>query len=110
MYSGITANNPGQKYECEHTALGSKYNYFLVNWKNTTSTTDTFTGLCVPEVCDKEEIEKALQTLSVKNSKVYDYPSDPPTDALFVVCAVFVGIWAGVLTLWSIVISCKSPV
>jgi hypothetical protein len=53
MYSGITSNNPGQKYECQHAKSATPYNYFLIDWKNDTSNIDTFTGLCVPEVCNK---------------------------------------------------------
>ena len=38
MYSGITTNNPRQMYECEHkTALGDPYHYFLVGFKNATT-------------------------------------------------------------------------
>jgi hypothetical protein len=109
MYSGITSNNPGQKYECEHTKLDTPYNYFLIDWRNATSNLDTFTGVCVPDVCNKTEIEKAMQMLSIKTSKVYDYPASPPTDPLMVFSAVVVGLWAVALTIWSIVLSCKSP-
>jgi hypothetical protein len=55
MYSGITSNNPGQKYECEHLK-GAQNNYFLIDWRNTTSGLDVFTGICVPSFCSKEEI------------------------------------------------------
>jgi hypothetical protein len=55
MYSGITSNNPGQKYECEHTK-GFQNNYFLIDWKNSTNDLDIFTGICVPSFCSKEEI------------------------------------------------------
>lgn len=109
MYSGITPNNPGQKYECEHTKLETPYNYFLVDWRNASTNIDTFTGICVPEVCNKTEIEKALQLLSVPSSKVYDYPADPSADPLMVVSAVFVGLWVAALTIWSIVLSCRAP-
>ena len=54
MYSGITTNNPGQKYECEHkTPISDPYNYFLIGFKNTTNNVNTFTGLCVPSQCTK---------------------------------------------------------
>lgn len=55
MYSGITSNNPGQKYECEHLK-GAQNNYFLIDWRNATSGLDVFTGICVPSFCSKEEI------------------------------------------------------
>lgn len=109
MYSGITSNNPGQKYECEHNKLGAPFNYFLVNWRNDSTNIDTFTGLCVPVICNKTEVEKAMQGL-VKNGKVYDYPANPETDALFVASAVIVGLWVLGLTVWSIVLSCRAPV
>jgi len=53
MFSGITNNNPGQKFECEHKSGPHPYNYFLVDWKNNTNNINTFTGLCVPEQCKK---------------------------------------------------------
>lgn len=38
MYSGITTNNPGQMYECQHkTSIGDPYHYFLVSFKNNTN-------------------------------------------------------------------------
>lgn len=109
MYSGITSNNPGQMYECQHNKLGTPYNYFLVDWRNDSINLDTFTGLCVPEVCNKTEIEKAMQGF-VKNGKVYDYPADPETDGLMVASAVIVGLWVVGLAVWSIVLSCRAPV
>ena len=109
MYSGITANNPGQKYECEHALAPTRYNYFLVSMRNSTSNSDSFTGLCAPAVCDKPQIEEALQALSIKTSQVYDYPTDPPSDPLFVLAAVIVGIWVGVLVIWSVIRSFKEP-
>jgi hypothetical protein len=50
MYSGITSNNPGQKYECEHKS-DIPCNYYLVDWVNETAgvETNSFTGLCIPE-------------------------------------------------------------
>ena len=48
MFSGITANNPGQKYECEHKTGNASYNYYLVDWTNHTNNLDAFTGVCVP--------------------------------------------------------------
>jgi hypothetical protein len=109
MYSGITSNNPGQKYECEHAKSALPYNYFLVDWRNESTNIDTFTGLCVPEVCNKTEIAKAMQSF-VKNGNVYDYPANAPADPLMVLSAVVVGLWVGVLTVWSIVLSCRAPV
>jgi hypothetical protein len=110
MYSGITTNNPGQMYECEHkTSIGDPYHYFLVGFKNVTNNVETFTGICVPTKCQKEDIEAALHILKVKFSVVYDY-ADDSTDGLMVTCAVIVGLWLAVLTIWSIVLSCKEPV
>ena len=38
MYSGITTNNPGQMYECEHkTSAADPFHYMLVNFKNVTT-------------------------------------------------------------------------
>jgi hypothetical protein len=48
MFSGITPNNPGQMYECQYKTGQEKYNYFLLDWKNTSSNTIIFTGICVP--------------------------------------------------------------
>ncbi len=111
MYSGIASNNPGQMHECEKAKNNqSSYNYFLINWKNATNNIESFTGLCVPDVCNKTEIEKALQLLSVKNSRVYDYPASPPADPIFIVSTIFVGLWVLILTTWSIILSCKAPV
>ena len=57
MYSGLTTNNPGQKYECEHkTPLSDPFHYFLIGLKNTTINVNTFTGLCVPKNCTKADI------------------------------------------------------
>lgn len=78
MYSGITTNNPGQMYECQHkTSIGDPYHYFLVSFKNNTNNVETFTGLCVPQKCKKEDVEAALQMIKVKYTAVYDYPEDP---------------------------------
>jgi hypothetical protein len=78
MYSGITTNNPGQMYECEHkTPIGDPYQYLLVSYKNATNNVETFTGVCVPDSCSKEEVEVALQLLKIKYTNVYDYPKDP---------------------------------
>ena len=75
MYSGITTNNPGQKYECEHkTMIGDPYHYFLVGFKNSTNNVETFTGVCVPKKCQKEDVEVALQFAKIKYEVVYDYP------------------------------------
>lgn len=40
---------------------------------------------------------------------MYDYV-EQPTDGLMVLCAVFVGLWVSVLTVWSIITSCRQPV
>lgn len=78
MYSGITTNNPGQKYECEHkTSIGDPYHYFLVGFKNSTTNVETFTGVCVPKKCSKVDVEAALQLIKIKFSVVYEYPEDP---------------------------------
>ena len=111
MYSGITTNNPGQMYECQHkTMIGDPYHYFLVGFKNSTTNVETFTGICVPKKCQKEDVEVAMQFAKIKYEVVYDYPEDAGADGLVVVCAVFIGIWLGVLVLWSIILSCKEPV
>lgn len=56
MYSGKTANNPGQMEECQ----ASNYSYYLVFLKNITSRTESFTGLCMPNQCTASDIELAL--------------------------------------------------
>lgn len=60
LYSGIgiTTNNPGQLAEC----LESKYSYYLVFLKDTTTniTTESFSGLCMPTQCKASDIEIAL--------------------------------------------------
>lgn len=104
MYSGITNNNPGQKYECENIA--KNYSYYLADVKNTSNNIESFTGLCVPSICSKEDVEIALQSISI-NCKVYDFPKDTPTDLLLVACLVLVGVWVGALIIWSIILSCK---
>lgn len=61
MYSGITTNNPGQKYECEYkTPANDPYHYFLIGFKNNTNKINTFTGVCIPSKCTKEDIEQVL--------------------------------------------------
>lgn len=110
MYSGITSNNPGQKYECEHKTGNVSYNYYLVDWTNHTTNTEVFTGLCVPKQCTREDIQRAVTLLSIKNSNVYDYPEDAKVDGLMVGCTVVVGLWVAVLTLWSIYLSIMEPV
>ena len=107
MYSGITTNNPGQKYECEHkTLIGDPYHYFLISLKISANNVNTFTGICVPIKCQKHDIELALKDiLHITNAEVYDYPADPKTDGLLIACAVIVGIWVGVLVLWSAFVS-----
>jgi hypothetical protein len=74
MYSGITTNNPGQMYECEHKSGADPFEYMLVSFKNSTNNVETFTGICVPSSCSKEEVEAALSLLKIKYSSVYDYP------------------------------------
>ena len=66
MYSGITTNNPGQMYECEYKSGADPYQYMLVSFKNATNNVETFTGICVPSSCSKEEIEAALSFLKIK--------------------------------------------
>jgi hypothetical protein len=75
MYSGITSNNPGQKYECEHKSGPVPYNYYLVDWVNSTAAIETssFTGLCVPQECNKQDIERKLYESNIKSATVYDY-------------------------------------
>lgn len=69
MYSGITTNNPGQMYECENkTPPNEPYLYFLIGFTNTTNNVNTFTGVCVPEVCKKQDIEQILVALNIKNA------------------------------------------
>ena len=111
MYSGITTNNPGQMYECEHkTAASDLYHYLLIGFKNSTNNVETFTGICVPDKCGKVEVEAALLMLNIKYHNVYDYPQEAETDGLVIVCAVVVGLWLAVLVVWSIVLSCREPV
>jgi len=76
-----------------------------VEWKNTSNAISTFTGLCVPPQCKKEDIERGLQMLSIKNGKVYDYIDDDGTNGLMVFCGIVIFSWIGILTLWSMIIS-----
>lgn len=111
MYSGITTNNPGQMYECEYKSGADPYQYMLVSFKNSTTNVETFTGICVPSSCKKEEIEAALSFLKIKYSNVYDYPEEEESpDGLMIACAVILGIWVTILVVWSIILSCKEPV
>lgn len=83
----------------------------LVNFKNVTTSVETFTGICVPSSCSKEEVEAALNYMKIKYENVYDYPEeDRSIDGLSIACSVISGIWITVLTIWSIVLSCKEPV
>ena len=102
MYSGITTNNPGQFYECQQQ---SNFSYYLVTIKNTTTNINSFTGICVPEQCSKEDMKIALDFW---NCEVYDFESDD-TDALATIGIVLLSVWVGVLVVWSVVISCREP-
>jgi hypothetical protein len=65
----------------------------------------------MPAKCQKHDIEQVLvDYLKIKNAEVYDYPADPETDGLLIACAVIVGIWVGVLVLWSAFVSFREPV
>ena len=112
MYSGLATNNPGQKYECEHkTAPNDPYHYFLIGMKNTSINVNTFTGLCVPARCTKEQIETILiNDFKFKNIQVYDYPAEPATDGLLLTSWIILGIWIGVLVISSLWASFKEPV
>lgn len=103
MYSGITTNNPGQMEECRN----ANYSYYLVYLKNETTGTNTFTGLCVPDQCSAEDIEKALNFL---HCKVYDFPISSNADGLSIAGAAFISMWLAILIVWSCVISFKEPV
>lgn len=48
--------------------------------------------------------------LSIQGGKVYEYTSSPASNGLMVFCGVIVGIWVGVLILWSMIVSFKEPV
>ena len=112
MYSGLATNNPGQKYECEHkTAPNDPFHYFLIGMKNTSINVNTFTGLCVPASCSKEQIETILiNEFKFKNIQVYDYPTETSSNGLLVTSWVILGIWIGVLVISSVWASFKEPV
>jgi len=110
MYSGITTNNPGQMYECKYKSGADPFSYMLVSFKNTTNSVETFTGICVPSSCSKEDIEAALSIIKLKYYSVYDYPEEEESpDGLMIACAVILGIWVAILVVWSIILSCKEP-
>ena len=70
---------------------------------------DTFTGLCMPKECNAADVQHALQILNVTNAIIYDYPKEVASDGLLTTSWVVVGIWLGVVILWSIVLSCREP-
>ena len=109
MYSVITANNPGQNVVClNKTPVNESYHYFLIGFKNLTNNVNTFTGICIPSKCTKEDIEQVLiHELNIKNIEVYDYPTDAASNPLLTVCSVVVGVWMGVLLMWSAWLSFK---
>lgn len=109
MYSGSTSNNPGQKYECEQKSSNNTFRYYLANWKNMTNDMELFTGLCVPQQCEKTDIEKALKDFGFHHSIVHDYPTDTPVDGLMIAAAVIFGAWIVILVLSSLFQSIKEP-
>jgi hypothetical protein len=100
MYSGITTNNPGQFYECQHTPT---FSYYLVMIKNTTTNINSFTGICVPSQCSKEDMKIALDFW---NCEVYDFKEDN-SDVLADIGLVVLLTWITILIVWSIILSCK---
>jgi hypothetical protein len=100
MYSGITTNNPGQFYECQQQ---TNFSYYLVTIKNTTTNINSFTGICVPSLCTKDDMKIALDFW---NCEVYDF-EDSSTNPLMVIGLVVLFGWFAVLIVWSIILSCR---
>ncbi len=100
IYSGITTNNPGQKYECEN----SNYNYYLASMHNHPTRTSYFSSLCISDQCTQNDIEVALE---FADATVYAFSGTSKYDGLAIAGFVIVGVWATILTFWSIFLSCR---
>lgn len=100
VYSGFTTNNPGQYKEC----LDQKYNYFLIYFNNQTDVFRTYTSVCLPKVCNQDNLQAALKSYNVT---VYGYDQETETDGLAVTGLVIISLWSAVLIVWSCVVSFK---
>lgn len=103
IYSGITTNNPGQFKECRD----ENYSYFMLYFDNTSLSEKTYTGACLPNVCNADNLKETLIYFNITNADVYDYPADEGIDGLAITGTVIIGLWISVLVVWSCVVSFK---
>lgn len=103
MYSGINPNSPGQQYECLNT---TGYLFYMVFITNATTEANTYTGLCIPNNCTREDIETVLQPL---NAKVYEMKEEADLDGWAITGLVALCGWLLVLIVSSIYASCMEP-
>lgn len=70
LYSGLAANNPGQKMECEN----SNFSYYLMYMETAAPNLTSFTGICVPTKCATEDVERIIAPRY--NATTIDFPEE----------------------------------
>lgn len=82
LYSGLAVNNPGQMEECTR----ANFSYFLIYLPNKPPQLSAFTGLCIPNDCDKQDVQEQVSYFT--NAETFDFKGQP-LDALT---------WVGLIT------------
>ena len=79
----------------------------MLYFDNSTDSEKTYTGACLPKVCNADNLKETLIYFNITDADVYDYPVEESIDGLAIAGTVIVGLWISVLVVWSCVVSFK---
>lgn len=89
LYSGLAINNPGQMEECQK----ENFNYFLIYLPNKPPQLTAFTGLCIPNDCDQQDVQEQVSYFT--NAQTFDY-SESSWDGLAWVGLILLFVYAAI--------------